>query len=265
MVNPPSYQGERIWCSSEFHCRKCVHKYVYRPPPSLSLSLLPHILTQASPDQTTDPVQKYTSLLTLTTSREVGSTAQLAGEITYTEFNINAASVRVKARVSGTPGGVAGIFTYRNDTQESDIEMLTRNPSNRINYSNQPVYYAPPRYGQIPGATVEVDLPGGGVYTDWHVHRLDWIPGLSIFYVDGTKTRESRVNVPVDEARVYLNMWGAASEFTGVMPEGGEARLEVEWIEVVFNGTREGGGGVEGRRMRKRAYAARKCSVVERR
>ena len=36
------------------------------------------------------------------------------------------------------PGAVLGLFTYVNDANESDIEILTRDPLNRIRYMNQP-------------------------------------------------------------------------------------------------------------------------------
>jgi hypothetical protein len=39
----------------------------------------------------------------------------------------------------GNNGAVAGLFYYRNDNNESDIEILTRDESSSIRYSNQPV------------------------------------------------------------------------------------------------------------------------------
>ena len=35
------------------------------------------------------------------------------------------------------PGAVLGLSTYANDANESDIEILTRDPLNRIRYMNQ--------------------------------------------------------------------------------------------------------------------------------
>lgn len=39
----------------------------------------------------------------------------------------------------GAAGAVAGLFTYEDGQNESDIEILTRDDPNEIRYSNQPV------------------------------------------------------------------------------------------------------------------------------
>lgn len=49
------------------------------------------------------------------------------------------ASTRIRARVVGDPGAVAGLFYYQNRENESDIEILTKDDPQMIRYSNQPV------------------------------------------------------------------------------------------------------------------------------
>jgi hypothetical protein len=53
--------------------------------------------------------------------------------------NLMYASTRIRARVVGNPGAVAGMFYYRNSQNESDIEILTRDENESVRYSNQPV------------------------------------------------------------------------------------------------------------------------------
>jgi len=53
--------------------------------------------------------------------------------------NILHASIRIRARVYGAAGAVAGLFIFQNDHNESDIEILTRDDPTEIWYSNQPV------------------------------------------------------------------------------------------------------------------------------
>ena len=48
------------------------------------------------------------------------------------------ASIRIRARVAGSPGACAGIFTYLDDEQESDIEILTRDDRSTMRATNQP-------------------------------------------------------------------------------------------------------------------------------
>jgi hypothetical protein len=186
----------------------------------------------------TDTKQNYTSFLSFNTER-VSPETQYAGEITFQEFNASYASIRVYARVHGAPGAVAGIFTYLNDTEESDIEIFTRAPAQYVQYSNQPASLGAPTWADIPGATVNVTMPDKKMYTDWHVHRLDWTPGRSVFFVDDVQTNTTNLHVPVAEppSGIYVDMWSANSSWSGSMDIGKNATLDVQWIELLFNVT----------------------------
>lgn len=149
------------------------------------------------------------------------------------------------ARVHGASGAVAGIFTYHNDTEESDIEVLTRDPTTQVHFSNQPTEDlntgAP-----IPGATFNKTLASSQKTTDWNVYRLDWIPRHSAWYVNGAQAGNTDVNVPNVASMVILNMWSNGGPFSGVMAPGGEAWLDVQWIELLFNTTTTPGAGSPG-------------------
>ena len=184
----------------------------------------------------TDKSSDYSTYLTLSSAR-IDDETQEGGEITFTEFDVTSASIRVFGRVSGTTGACAGIFTYLNDTQESDIEMFTRDPNNYVHYSNQPSSTGAPDWTPIPGATVNVSMPQGLRWTDWHIHRLDWTPGRSVFFVDDIMTNTTTLQVPVSKppSQIYVDMWGANSSWVGSMPIGGEATFDIQWIELLFN------------------------------
>lgn len=185
-----------------------------------------------------DPQSEYTSFLSLRAERLTEQT-QNAGEMYFQEFNISYASIRVRARLRGAPGAVAGIFTYLNDTQESDIEMLTRDSGRYIQYTNQPTNLGPPTFQGIPGATSNISLPLNADVTKWHTHRLDWTPGRSVFFLDDQQINSNTVNVPVADppSKIYINMWSAQSAFTGRMDVGKNATLDIQWIELLFNTT----------------------------
>lgn len=144
-------------------------------------------------------------------------------------------------RVHGAPGGVAGIFTYLNDTQESDIEIFTRTPSQYVQYSNQPASTGEPDWTPIPGATVNLTMPSGKVRTDWHVHRLDWTPGLSVFFLDDQQMNSTSLHVPVvsPPSGFYIDMWSANSSWSGSMEVGTNATMDILWIEMLFNTTEQ--------------------------
>jgi hypothetical protein len=186
----------------------------------------------------TDSKLNYTSYLSLNTER-VDDETQDSGEITFKEFNASYASIRVSGRVRGAPGAVAGIFTYLNDTQESDIEMFTRAPAQYIQYSNQPSSSGEPDWTEIPGATVNATMPHAKQHTDWHVHRLDWTSGRSVFFLDDEQMNTTTLHVPVADppSGLYIDMWGANSTWSGSMDIGKNATFDIQWIELLFNTT----------------------------
>ncbi|PMD44745.1 glycoside hydrolase family 16 protein [Hyaloscypha variabilis F] len=201
--------------------------------PDIPVSFTPR---RVSITNSTDKSPYYSTYLTLSSAR-INESTQEGGEITFDEFNVSYASIRVLGRVKGTPGACAGIFTYLNDTEESDIEMFTRDPANFVHYSNQPSSTGAPDWLPIPGATVNVSMPDGMYWTDWHVHRLDWTPGRSVFFVDDIQRNTTTLQVPVADppSGVYIDMWGANSTWVGSMPIGGEATFEIQWVELLFN------------------------------
>jgi hypothetical protein len=152
-------------------------------------------------------------------------------------MNLSHASVRILARVRGAPGAVAGIFTYWNDTTESDIEILSRDPATSIHYSNQPT--TTDSGATVPGSTWNVSVPSGAAWTSWKVHRLDWIPGQSAWYMNGLQMASTVVNVPRSPSMLILNMWSNGDAWSGVMAVGAAAELQIQWIEVVFNASSE--------------------------
>ena len=153
------------------------------------------------------------------------------------------ASFRVSARVSGSSGAVAGIFTYANDESESDIEILTRDNVTQIRATNQPSEDA--QGNAIRDAETQVTLPsnsGGGNWHDWNTYRLDWLPGKSEWFVNGVGVVNKTYGVPGLPSQFLLNTWGNGGPWSGNMTVGGTARMEVQWVEMVYNVSGDAGG-----------------------
>lgn len=126
--------------------------------------------------------------------------------------NLFYASLRFRARVHGAPGAVAGLFLFRNDQNESDIEILTRDLPAEIRFSNQPVVDT--AGNEITGASTSVNLNTGvqldgsvdpdvlrrrsaDVHWDeWHTYRLDWLRGRNSWFVDGKHYLDKKYGVP---------------------------------------------------------------------
>lgn len=127
-----------------------------------------------------------------------------AGEIDSKLANIFHASIRVRARVRGDSGACAGIFTYFDNDNESDIEILTRDPTNHIRYTNQPGLDSDGNV--IPEASSDVEMQNGAVWTDWNDHRLDWTPDLSSWYLNGEQAVTKTYGIPKNPSSVILNL-----------------------------------------------------------
>ncbi|KAL4935103.1 hypothetical protein BDV06DRAFT_207637 [Aspergillus oleicola] len=147
--------------------------------------------------------------------------------------NIYHASIRVRARVRGDAGTCAGIFTYYDDNNESDIEILTRDPTNHIRYTNQPGLDE--NGNEIPGASTDAVMAGGAAWTDWNDHRLDWTADLSSWYLNGELVHTKTYGIPSVPSTLILNMWGDGGVWTGDMDIGAAAYLDIESIEVLYN------------------------------
>lgn len=94
----------------------------------------------------------------------------------------------------------AGMFYYKDDNQETDIEILTADLSSGAHYTNQP--NAP---GQS-STTATHPLPANATVV-MHEHRLDWLPGRTVYYLDGVQTKVLTSNVPSDPGSWLWNNW----------------------------------------------------------
>ncbi|EGO57753.1 hypothetical protein NEUTE1DRAFT_122122 [Neurospora tetrasperma FGSC 2508] len=199
---------------------------------------------------------------------------QTASEIESVAPGFQYLSVRMLARTVGSPGAITALFTYRDadrlaDVQESDLEVRTMDPRNTIQYTNQPSYTE--KGEEIDHATKNVTLPPGHPdWTHWAVHRLDWTPKETVWYVDGTEVATISFQTPRDPSKVILNAWSDGGEWSGNMTVNDAAYLQIQWLEIVYNATDENpakrkrdGGGVTAVMLRERDEGGEgSCDVV---
>ncbi|KAF9253309.1 CAZyme family GH16 [Penicillium roqueforti] len=129
-------------------------------------------------------------------------------------------------------GACAGIFTYHDSTCESDIEILTRDPSHRVHYANQPDYDFAADH-EIPNASTIADIPVP--WTTWSTHRLDWLSDMSRWYVNNQIQDAKSYRVPELESMIVLNLWSDGGLWTGDMRIGDSIYMGIEYIELVYN------------------------------
>ncbi|KUJ17797.1 concanavalin A-like lectin/glucanase [Mollisia scopiformis] len=187
-------------------------------------------------EKSTDNDPTYSSYLVLRTSRLPDF--QSAAEIDSTEQNFHYVSARFMARVIGAPGACAGLFTYLasdnpQSVQEADIEILTAGPRDMVQYTNQPSTDS--NGDAIPQATVNGTNPGARDWTLWNTYRVDWMPKMTSWYVNGEGAANISFQTPKDPAGLILNMWSDGGVWTGNMSLYDEAYLQIQWMEFVYN------------------------------
>jgi beta-glucanase (GH16 family) len=169
-------------------------------------------------------------------------TFQSAAEIESVSTAYRFVSLRMLARTIGSPGACTAMFTYRTaeeltNIQEADLEVRTMDPRNKIQYTNQPSYTVDGK--DITEATRNASMPGNLQWSDWAVHRMDWTPDRSTWYVDGQQVASITFQAPKDASRVIFNSWSDGGSWSGAMAMYDEAYLQIQWVEMVYNTTDE--------------------------
>ncbi|KAK7907996.1 glycoside hydrolase family 16 protein [Apiospora marii] len=188
-------------------------------------------------ERNTDSRPSSQTYLTMRTVRH--QHFQSAAEIESVALDFRYLSVRMKARTKGSPGAITAMFTYRtaNDmskVQEADLEVRTTDPKYSIQYTNQPSWNDD---GDVPGATQNISDPRHVDWGSWQVHRMDWTPKASNWFVDGKLLSTISFQVPRDGSQVIFNSWSNGGSWSGNMSLFSEAYLQVQWIEMVYNST----------------------------
>ncbi|KAM7223765.1 Concanavalin A-like lectin/glucanase domain containing protein [Rhypophila decipiens] len=181
------------------------------------------------------------TFLTLRTQRLPGPPEfQTAAEIESVSGGFRYLSVRMLARTIGAPGAITALFTYRHsdklaEVQETDLEIRTKDPRNILHYTNQPSYTEDG--DDIAEATQNATMPDGLDWTAWAVHRLDWTPTTTTWYIDGQQVANNSFQTPRDASKVILNAWSDGGEWSGNMTSFDAAYLQIQWLDITWNTT----------------------------
>ncbi|KAI9797218.1 MAG: hypothetical protein M1833_005627 [Piccolia ochrophora] len=142
-------------------------------------------------------------------------------------------SFRASFAVDRQPGAVAGFFTYENDTNEIDIEVLTKEPNaTTIHYTNHPSL--DPKGNPIVYSSAPVDL--NTPWTEEQQHRFDWSEDNVTFYQDAEPMYATIVNIPRAPMSVQLNLWSSNSSWSGP-PSTKDLAMRISSILIYHNTT----------------------------
>ncbi len=134
-------------------------------------------------------------------------------EIVTGEGNIRYASVRTRAIFSKEPGSCHGLFYYKRDSQEADIEYLT-DPASRGNDGEGytiPLWYSNQADAMGKESTHVSKIPPGDPPMDptnsVHEHRIDWTPETTEYFFDGNSRAKFTKDVPQEPGHWVWNNW----------------------------------------------------------
>lgn len=145
------------------------------------------------------------------------------------------ASIRYRARIHGDKGACAGAFTYKADDSgaehESDLEILTSDPTNVVHYTTHPEEEDHDFDG-----TGTIAAPDSARWTNWQDHRLDWTQPKTTWYLNGKKNGQLTHEYPQLPSYLIFNMWSEGNPgWEGTMPVGGSAYFDIQSIQVAYN------------------------------
>ncbi|KAK3697073.1 hypothetical protein LTR37_017671 [Vermiconidia calcicola] len=157
----------------------------------------------------------------------------------YTDFEMKYGSVRTWAILTETPGVCNGMFFYKTDSQETDIEWISdpKSLSNKdspsggreLQYTNQALNgnngQNTHAYGPAPrDATSAV-----------HEYRIDWTADSTKYYLDGVLQHTMTDNVPNVAGPWVWNNWANGDPNWTADPPKTNAVFKIQKIEMYYN------------------------------
>lgn len=130
---------------------------------------------------------------------------------------------------------------YRNDSQEIDLEYLSRQATAQNNSAPINLVIQTPESAATHSAAGTSDfavhaldfLPG----QDYHEYRFDWTPSGISFYVDGKYLQTFDNYDPAAPGNLIMNHWSNGNEGWSGGPPAQDAVLTVSYVKAYFNST----------------------------
>ncbi|KAL2123334.1 hypothetical protein VTJ04DRAFT_3789 [Mycothermus thermophilus] len=168
-------------------------------------------------------------------------------EVDTRRLDVGYGTFRAVMKVPGVKGTCAAFFWYHNDTQEIDIEFLSKDfspsrshfPVNLVLQSRRSA-----EAGHDASGTenfVQTTLPFDPT-ADFHEYRIDYLPGMVVFYADGAPlaTMTSASGVPTTAGHLILSHWSNGNPLWSGGPPREDAVLKVRSVKAYFNSSDPG-------------------------
>ncbi|KAF4984576.1 hypothetical protein FZEAL_252 [Fusarium zealandicum] len=157
-----------------------------------------------------------------------------SGEIVTVIENIKYASVRTVAIFSEPAGVCNGMFFFKSDTQETDIEWLS-DPKSQSNAGTRKLWLTNQDANGDGKSTSNPVTPPSNPTSTEHEYRIDWVAGMVQFFVDGVKVWQTTKDVPSVPGPWVWNNWSNGDKGWSVGPPKKDAVFKIKKIEMYYN------------------------------
>ncbi|KAJ9154854.1 Glycoside hydrolase, family 16 [Pleurostoma richardsiae] len=190
-----------------------------------------------------------------------------AAEIDTTRLDVWWGTFRASMKLTAVSGTCAAFFWYYNDTEEIDMEFLSKDfrpsnnsyPVNLVLQSRQSVQSG--YNAQMTGNFVKAYLPFDPT-TDFHEYRFDLLPGRVLFYADDKLLAQMNGSaVPTDAGHLVLQHWSNGNPLWSGGPPVKDAVMNVKYVKAYFNSSRVGRIGDWARRCKDPSALGAVCSI----
>ncbi|KAE9582433.1 hypothetical protein CGCF415_v012355 [Colletotrichum fructicola] len=164
-------------------------------------------------------------------------------EVVTSVQNIKYASVRTVGVLAEAPGVCNGMFFYKNDNQESDIEWLS-DPATQSNTglgSTRKIWFAnQDNDGDGQKTWTAVGAPANPTTTE-HEYRIDWVaaaggqPAMVKFFIDGVESWRTTKDVPTVAGPWVFNNWANGDKGWSCGPPAVDAIFKIKEIDIYYN------------------------------
>ncbi|KAF2765799.1 concanavalin A-like lectin/glucanase [Teratosphaeria nubilosa] len=147
-------------------------------------------------------------------------------------------SFRVGMKSTAINGTCGAFFFYHNDSEEIDMEMLSKQQGSRshlINLVNQSPESVASGYNAVNTSDfITWPLPFDPT-ADMHEYRFDWLPGRIDMFADGQWMRTFEDSVPSSPGALHLIHWSNGDPGWSAGPPSEDAVLTVSYVHAYFN------------------------------
>lgn len=162
------------------------------------------------------------------------------GEIVSKRADMLYGSFRIGVKYTSQPGTCSAFFWYRNDSQEIDVEYLSREQNQTAHPVNL-VVQSPESVQQGYNANGTEDFTAYHLVfapdEEYHEYRFDWLPDRVDFYVDGMPMRSMRDSIPDAPGHLMVNHWSNGNQGWSGGPPKQDAVMTISYVKAYFNTT----------------------------